>query len=347
MTNRGGLAHDVPAKPFEDASVWTAADFPVARAWVRRLERRHLAELDVALGQARKSGAPFWALRPADFPLDATAELLQGVSADLDRGRGFAVIGGFPTERYDDEDTLLAYAGLSSYLGRVVDQSYAGAKIVEVRDTGAGYSKDSRGYLSNAALRFHSDGACLTGLLCLGAAAEGGSSVLASAGAAHNAMLAERPELYEALAQGLRHHRRGEHAPGEPPVSEPIPVFSFHDGLMHCVYDRNQSLWAADAGVEIAPRQIEAMDRLDAVLARPALQLHMDLRVGDIQYVNNFTILHARTAYRDGPGQTRRLLRLWLDAPDSRWRGPTMRDLYVRAEAAALDAHAPREPNRR
>jgi hypothetical protein len=321
-------------KPFEDASVWTARDFPAQRSWVRRLEPRHLEEIDAALAAARRSGVPFWALRPADFPLHEAAELLSGAAHDLERGRGFAVIGGFPVERYGYDDNLLAYAGLSSYLGRVVDQSYAGAKIVDVRDTGATYSKDSRGYQSSAMLRFHSDGACLTGLMCLGAAAEGGLSVLTSAGTAHNAVLAERPDLYEVLAQGFRHHRRGEHAPGEPPVSEPIPVFSFHDGLMHCVYDRNQSLWAADAGVDISPRQIEAMDCLDAVLARPELQLHMEMQVGDIQYVNNFTILHARTAFRDGPGRQRHLLRLWLDAPESRWRGPTMRDLYVQSEAA-------------
>ena len=321
-------------KPFDDPSVWTAQDFPKARSWVRRLEPRHLAEIEAALAQARRSGAPFWALRPAEFPLDETAELLRGAADDLEHGRGFAVIAGFPVERYGYDDNLLAYAGLSSYLGRVVDQSYAGAKIVDVRDTGAGYSKDSRGYQSNAPLRFHSDGACLTGLMSLGEAAEGGLSVLASAGAAHNAVLAERPDLYDVLARGFRHHRRGEHAAGEPPVSEPIPVFSFHDGLMHCVYDRNQSLWAADAGVEITPRQVEAMDCLDAVLARPELQLHMNLQVGDIQYVNNFTILHARTAYRDGPGKKRHLLRLWLDPLESRWKGPTMRDLYVKSEAA-------------
>jgi hypothetical protein len=318
-------------RPFEDASVWTARDFPSPRAWVRSLEPLHLDEIDAALAGARRAETPFWALRPEDFPIPATGALLSAVGEDLERGRGFSVLGGFPVERYGYDDCLLAYAGLSCHLGRVVEQSYAGARIVDVRDAGAAYSKDSRGYHSSAMLRFHSDGACLTGLLCLGMAAEGGLSVLASAGAAHNAVLAERPDLYEVLAQGFRHHRRGEHAPGEPPVSEPIPVFSRHDGLVHCVYDRNQSLWAADAGVEIAQRQIEALDCLDAVLARPDMQLHMDLRAGDIQFVNNFTILHARTAYRDGPGRKRHLLRLWLDVPGSRWRGPTMRDLYVKA----------------
>jgi len=325
------MAKSEMSGPFEDKSVWTARDFPTPRTWVRQLEPPHLHEIDAALLRARRAETPFWALQPEAFPLPLTAALLREVGEDLERGRGFSVIGGFPVERYGYDDCLMAYAGLTCHLGRVVEQSYAGARIIDVRDTGAGYSKDSRGYLSNAMLRFHSDGACLTGLLCLGMAAEGGLSVLASAGAAHNVLLAERPDLYEVLAQGFRHHRRGEHAPGEPPVSDAIPVFSRYDGLVHCVYDRNQSLWAADAGVEITPRQIEAMDCLDEVLARPDMQLHMDLQIGDIQFVNNFTILHARTAYRDGPGRKRHLLRLWLDVPDSRWRGPTMRDLYVKA----------------
>ena len=99
-------------KPFEDASVWTARDFPMARSWVRRLEPRHLEEIDAALAQVRRTDAPFWALGPADFPLRETAELLRATAEELERGRGFAVIGGFPVERYDYDDNLLAYAGL-------------------------------------------------------------------------------------------------------------------------------------------------------------------------------------------------------------------------------------------
>jgi len=38
----------------------------------------------------------------------------------------------------------------------------------------------------------------------------------------------------------------------------------------------------------------------------------MKLEVGDIQLVQNYQILHARTAYRDTPEKTRHLLRLWM-----------------------------------
>jgi len=241
------------------------------------------------------------------------------------------VIGGFPVDRYSRDENLIAYAGLSAHIGRIVDQSYAGAMIVDVKDQGVEYNALTRGYNTSARLLFHTDGACLTGLMCLGVPAEGGLSVLASSGTVHNLVLVERPDLHAVLRCGFHHHRRGEHAPGEMPISpEPIPVFAYCDGLMHCTYDRNQALWAQEAGVVMAPEQFEALAYMDAALSRPELQLHMGLQLGDIQYANNFTVLHARTAYRDDARRQRHLLRIWLETAHSRWHGLTMRDLYTR-----------------
>lgn len=317
-----------------DASVWTAADFRVARQWARPFTATMLAEIDAALKRALDAGKRFHEVtRERDFPLPLTAPLLAQALASLEDGPGFAVLSGFPVERYSYDENVMAYAGLSTHLGRIVDQSYAGAMKVDVVDLGLAYGKDVRGYNTAAALRFHSDGAHLTGLMCLGEAAEGGLSVLASASAVHNAILAERPDLHAVLARGFHHHRRGEHAPGEPPVSERIPVFGRANGQLQCTYDRFQSLWSADAGIAIAPEEVAAMDYMDAVLARPDLQLHMNLRLGDLQYVHNFTVLHARSEYRDGPGKRRHLVRLWLDRPEGKRPGATMRDLYVRHDA--------------
>jgi hypothetical protein len=46
----------------------------------------------------------------------------------------------------------------------------------------------------------------------------------------------------------------------------------------------------------------------------PALRLDMDFQVGDIQFINNYTVLHSRTEFEDFPEPERRrhLLRLWL-----------------------------------
>jgi hypothetical protein len=54
-----------------------------------------------------------------------------------------------------------------------------------------------------------------------------------------------------------------------------------------------------------------------AVPRRADLRLDMDLQPGDIQFINNYTILHSRTAFVNGPAphQQRHMLRLWLTFP--------------------------------
>jgi hypothetical protein len=48
------------------------------------------------------------------------------------------------------------------------------------------------------------------------------------------------------------------------------------------------------------------------------MQLEMDLQPGDIQILNNHTILHRRTGFEDydEPERKRLMLRLWLTPPD-------------------------------
>lgn len=315
----------------DDASVWMARDFGAARSWVHPLDTACQDEIEAAVLRAEAQGLDYTQVTRENVPLPRTAPLLREVFRELEDGRGFAVVSEFPVERFTYEQALIGYAGLSAHLGRLVDQSYSGAMKADVKDMGLPYGKDVRGYHSNAALRFHTDGAVLTGLLCLDGAEEGGLSVLASSGAVSNTLLRERPELHALLVAGFHHHRRGEHAPGDAPISPaPIPVFGFYDGLLHCTYDRNQSLWCAEEGVVFSPLQIQAMDALDDLLARPEYQLHLEMRKGDVQFVNNFTVLHSRTEYRDGPTRKRHLVRLWIDVPHGKRQGLTTRDLYVR-----------------
>jgi len=320
-----------PPKLIDDPSVWLAKDFGSPRSWVHDLSPECQDEIEASVRQAVADGRSFVDVDQRNFPLPRTKALLREVFLELEDGPGFSVVGSFPAERFTYDESLIGYAGLSSHLGRLVDQSYAGAMKADVKDLGLAYGKDVRGYQSNAMLRFHTDGAVLTGLLCLESAVEGGLSVLTSSGALSNAILAERPDLHEVLVKGFYHHRRGEHAPGDNPVSlSPIPVFAFYDDLLHCTYDRNQSMWAAEEGIEITPKQIEAMDYLDALMATNSYQLHMEMRKGDIQFLNNFTVMHSRTEYRDGPNQKRHLVRYWIDVPDGKRKGFTTRDLYVR-----------------
>lgn len=74
----------------------------------------------------------------------------------------------------------------------------------------------------------------------------------------------------------------------------------------------------------LSEAQIEAMDILEDTCLR--LSLHMILEVGDIQFLSNNHVFHARTAYIDHPPprSRRHLMRLWLSVPETEggWKLP-------------------------
>jgi hypothetical protein len=85
-----------------------------------------------------------------------------------------------------------------------------------------------------------------------------------------------------------------------------------------CRYIRNQiNAGAVKREAPLTTLEKAALDFLDEQTRRPDLRLDMDLQAGDIQFINNYTILHSRTGFVDGPEphQKRHMLRLWLKFP--------------------------------
>ena len=78
--------------------------------------------------------------------------------------------------------------------------------------------------------------------------------------------------------------------------------------------------------------QREAIDVVQEIANRPEQRLSMDFQEGDMQFINNHTILHAREAYddHDDPDLKRHLLRMWIALPDERRRAlsPALDDRY-------------------
>lgn len=67
--------------------------------------------------------------------------------------------------------------------------------------------------------------------------------------------------------------------------------------------------------------EMAVLDRFEEITHRPALMLEFTLQPGEMYFVNNYTTLHARSAFDDGDveeDRRRRLLRLWLEVPGMR-----------------------------
>jgi hypothetical protein len=252
--------------------------------------------------------------RDAMSAMPHTAAFADEISARLYRGLGFVVLEGFPADATEPDALLGAYWLLGLFLGRPVSQSRKGDAIGRVTDLGSDISDPrQRGYESSAALPFHVDRTDVIGLLCVRPAVEGGLSRLVSARAVHDILLAENRPLAAELYRPLPHDRRGEQAAGQPPWS-PIPIFSQNGGWFTARYLRRfiEGSQRHEQAPRLTARQRAALDAVDEILDRPGLSLDMDLRPGELQLINNFTILHARTAFTDSAAAPRLLLRLWL-----------------------------------
>src|SRR6202023_651466 len=179
----------------------------------------------------------------------------------------------------------------------------------------------ARAYRNKQELSPHTDSCDMVGLACMRNAKTGGVSQLTSAISVHNAMLEEGPEFLECLYRGYVFHRRGEEQPGELPYTPyRVPVYSNTDGQVSARYVRTYvEAGEAAAGRPMGEAELRVLDRFEEVTKRPELMLEFTLRPGEMYFINNYTILHARTAFQDGdaPEDARRhLLRLWLDAPN-------------------------------
>lgn len=319
--------------PVNDPAAWRAADVADRSKWEWRWTPRMLSEIRSATEGVR--ALPPEAVTRDRFPLKECKSLLTEVSEELDSGLGFAVMAGFPVEEYGNQDLVRAFAGVSTYLGNPVDQTSKGDRVIDVMDKGHPVDTAHRGYQSKSMLPFHTDGAYLVGLFFIETALRGGESLLASSMTVHNELLRRYPERMPELLRGFYYDRRGDHPAGETPVSpERIPVFSFHNELLHCCYNRNNINFApSKTGEPLTDREVAALDAIDEIARDPAIHYGMEMSKGDMQFVNNFVVLHSRTEFEDRPdGRQRHLIRLWLDSPEGRRHGPSLLDLYTSSE---------------
>jgi Taurine catabolism dioxygenase TauD, TfdA family len=305
--------------PITGPKAWRGAELASDPTWIVAWSAAELAEIDHALGVARASGRPLADVDRAHFPLAALASRLSQVLDEIYIGRGFVLLRGLPVDRYADDEVGLILWGLGRYLGAPLHQNPQGDLLGRVYDHGRTYGDiDVRGYETNAYLPYHTDAGDMVGLLCLRRGLAGGLSSIVSSVTVHNEILAAHPEYLGLLYNGFYYIRR-EAALTERGVSErPIPVFGHAGGMVSCRYIRNQiNAGAVKRGVPLTAVETAALDHLDEQTRRADLRLDMDLQPGDIQLINNYTILHSRTGFVDGelPHQKRHMLRLWLKFP--------------------------------
>jgi len=312
----------IALRPVEGPSVWRSADWRTDMSWQMRLSAEHIADIDRALARVRQSGTAFATITQAQFPLPSMRPLLAELSHALLAGRGFALLKGLPMERYSVADAERIFWGIGTHIGYGVTQNAAADFISHVYDRGLNYGdRTVRAYQVRDALSMHCDNSDLVGLLCVHPAKSGGASLLTSSMSVFNEILRTRPEYMGIYFSGFPYDRKGEQGAGEALYTQKIPVFSQSNGVVSCRYARSYIQHApAITGVELAPMELDALDYFDAVAGSEEFQFEMQMEPGDMQFCNNYVVLHARRGFENHPEpeRGRLLLRLWLEVPQVR-----------------------------
>jgi len=144
----------------------------------------------------------------------------------------------------------------------------------------------------------------------------GGTSTVCNAVAIHNDLVRERPELARALYEPQPYDFRGEQPPGGVGWYS-LPVFTEWEGrlFVRCIPPYIKASQRHADAPRLTERAKEALALLQDMANDPRHHVAMELRPGDMQFINNYHVLHGRTPYTDDreTGKIRHLKRLWLE----------------------------------
>jgi hypothetical protein len=316
-----GMTQEILDAPVAGPSFWTASDFD-GKDWICQLEREELDELDAALAGIRRRGFLLGGFGASDFPLPTLQAKLLEIRREVVSGQGFALLRGIEVEKYSVEDLELIYWGIGSYLGTGLGQNAHGDLLTHVTFHDLDPNNPNvRGYQDRRHQEPHNDLADMVGLLCIRKARVGGASSIVNMAAVYNEFLRRRPDLLPIMYRGFHLDYRGEGADPYSTTPYTVPVFACQAGKLSCFYGkRGIEATFRKRNEEPTAQEREALALMDELIMVPEFRLDMDLQPGDIQLVNNYAVLHARTAYEDydEPNRWRLLLRLWLNLPEAR-----------------------------
>lgn len=307
-----------PGQPIVSEAAWKGPEIDWTAKGLHVLTPSQITEIDDALAHLRSLGdVDFPDITTERFPLASVGELMRSLPDRLRDGCGFLMLRGLPRERLSDDDMARIYFGLCAYAGRSMTQSYLGdlmGHVVDVSDL----EPKSRGYRKGGGQLMHTDSCDIIGLMCLRTARSGGASRITSAHTVHNWLLENRPDVLSILSEGLYLKRTDEDGRRATRTysEDKVPFFHIEGGEVTCYLPTGYARLAEKTPGErpFTPEESEALYVVRKAAASPEHYLDMGFKDGDIQFLNNRSMVHGRTDYEDHPElpKRRHLLRMWL-----------------------------------
>ncbi|KAI1367769.1 TfdA family taurine catabolism dioxygenase TauD [Xylaria arbuscula] len=316
--------------------VWDGRTVADKYDWTFVFTPEHLTEIDQALAHFKGLNKPLGAISQETFPLPTLHAELRRLSAELHSGHGFFMLRGLDVDNHTREENIIIYAGVSSHIASVrgrQDHQFEGKKadvtLTHIKDLT--WSHDNKligspAYTTDKQV-FHTDRGDIVSLFALETSAAGGASKLASTWQVYNEIAATRPDLIHTLSGTwqMEIFEKADAPYVERPLIFHFPATDSTPERLALEYARRYfvgfgALPRNPAIPPITEAQAEALDTLHYLGEK--FCVNTDFQKGDMQYINNLAIFHARDGFTDTPEQRRHLLRLWLRDPENAWETP-------------------------
>lgn len=304
----------------ETPAAWRGSEIAACTDWSVTLSAAEIDEIERAAEGVASRCLDLEGIGREDFPLPTLGPQIDRWARELAGGRGFLLVRGLPVERWGERGASIVFWGIGQHLGEPGAQNPQGDLLGQVVDTGEDASDPFvRRYRTAGDIAYHCDLADVVGLLCLRGAKRGGASRIVSSVSVYNELLRRRPDLVERLYLPFfldTRNEEGDRGPRAIPVAPCRYAGSVLRTFYHSDYFRSAVRHPEVPPFTEAERTL--LDLYEEIARSPELYLDMQFAPGDIQLLSNHVVLHARTAYEDGPdpAHKRRLLRLWLSLRD-------------------------------
>ncbi|KKY36002.1 putative taurine catabolism dioxygenase [Diaporthe ampelina] len=292
---------------YSRGAAWSGSDKTADQInYVTNLSPADLAEIKAALEYYMGFEGNAYEVDAAKFPLPTLGPRLEEIAKNLHEGTGFSLLRGFDTKNYSDEDNLIIFLGLGSYIG-----SQRGAQnksrvmishITDAKEWQHVPSEKRHGIHTNSALPFHNDMGCeILTLLYRQLAASGGVTSLASAAAIYDDLL-KQPDILQTLTAAdwpVQLSVKQQRFKG-------MPLLAYHEGHVIISADPGRlglhptTAEQPSEGSKLTEAQLKSLEVLNELAEKHALAI--PAQAGDILFINNLGVLHKRDSYVDGDG---------------------------------------------
>ncbi|KAK3326208.1 hypothetical protein B0H66DRAFT_150976 [Apodospora peruviana] len=311
---------------------WTSEAFDTKEAsaepgYVVHLDKQ---ELLLALESVKERGLAGDSITRDTFLLPSSGTQLEQVRRDIHMGSGIAIVRlGIDPCELADEDNIKLFLGVASHIGdKRGIQDRRGNVLTHVTSAKRWTVPQElrHGIHTNTGLAWHNDmGADVLALYVRGQAEKGGHTYIASSWTIYKELLMSYPDTLDLLTR----HAWPIQITASPHRHVLAPLLQVYGNKILISVDPGRlglHPVTAKTGLgssipDLTCRQLEALDVLTSLAARHRLRL--DTKPGDMVFIQNWAMLHARDSYKDPEnGPRRHLVRLWIRDSELGWNIP-------------------------